>query len=279
MNKRFSLQRILKLRDKLIQALRPYLDKHIVGETVSDLAEDVYNALPPFTSHDAGFETCRCLAGTQLTMATAAEFAWRIAGNLDNLLNGVPVVPWSRQLTDEWLPVQVLRLDPAYKRGKNGFMARFRVLAGSYCPGIFEQFLSQASCAAIAYAVGFSRTRPYTYSAHLTNLRFAVLVEAARSAEQLYFKEIDCPAAMKAHNIELIDIRVRNKPCLFNYDHMCESCSEGYITCPAAIFQQPLISQHCPKCDNTRPFDLSRSSELCLNCWQSQQLALPVAGS
>jgi hypothetical protein len=279
MIKRFSLQRIFKLRDKLIQALRPYLDKNVIGETVRDLTEDVYNALPPFTSHDAVFETCRTLAGTRLTMAAAAEFSWRIAGNLDNLLNGIPVIPWSRQIEDEWLPVQVLRLDPAHVRGKSGFMARFRVLAGSYCPGIFEQFLTRASCAAIARAIGFSRTRPYMCGAHLTNLRFAVFIEAARSTEQLYFKDIACPASMKSHNIELIDIRVRNKPCLFNYDHMCESCAEGYITCPAAVFQQPLVYQHCSKCDATKAFDLSRSGEMCLNCWQTQQLALPIAGS
>ena len=212
-------------------------------------------------------------------MPVAAEFAWRLAGNLDNLLNGIPVVPWSRQLTDEWMPVQILRLDLTNRRGKSGFLTRFRVLAGSYCPGIFEQFLTRASCAVIARAIGFSRSRPYMHGSHLTNLRLAVFIEAARSSEQLYFKEIACPAAMKAHNIELIDIRVRNKPCLFNYDHMCESCAEGYITCPAAVFQQPLSLEHCPKCDSVRAFDLSRSAEMCFNCWQSQQLAQPTAGS
>lgn len=273
MKKLFQLQRTFKIRDKIINILRPYISKTIIGETVKDLTSDVYRVLPPATSYDALFETCRCLAGQELSARAAAEFSWRVAGNIENLFAGKPVAQWGRQIADEWMPVQILRLDPAFRRGRSGFMVQFRALAGSYCPGVFEQFLSRASCAAIARIIGFSRTRPYTHNSHLTNLRLAVLVEAARSIDAPHFKEVMCTTAMTKHNVAVIEIRVRNKPCPYNYDHLCENCALGYFDCPAAIFQQALVNRHCDKCDGTRAFDLNRSAEMCLSCWQTQQAA------
>lgn len=273
MPKRVALQRIFKLRDKLVKALSPYVTRTISGETVKDLAADIYKVLPPAASYDAVFETCRSLAGHKLPLKTAAEFSWRLAGNLDNLIAGLPVLPWERQLVDEWWPIQILRLDNAFRRGKSGFNVRFRALAGSYCPGVFEQFLSRPSCAVIARSIGFSRTRPYSHHSHLVNLRFTVLIDVARSSETPYFREVACSSAMRDYNTALIDIRVRNKPCPFDYKHLCENCAVGCATCPAAVFQQDLIVKHCAACDSEQAFDVSRSDVVCLSCWHTQHAA------
>lgn len=270
MPKRVSLQRVFKLRDKIIQKLSPYVDRVISGETVKDLATDVYNALPPRVSYDAVFETCRSLAGRQLLLKDAATFSWRIAGNLDNLFAGFPIIAWGRPAVDEWWPVQILRLDSSYRRGKSGFTVKFRSLAGSYCPGVFEQFLSRASCAVIARLIGFSRVRPYTHHLHLINLRFTVLIDAGRSIETPYFREVSCPSAFRNYNSEIINIRVRNKPCPFDYKHLCENCAVGCGTCPAAVFQHDLVKKHCTQCATQQLFDYSRSNVICLNCWQQQ---------
>ena len=267
MPKKVSLQRVFKLRDKLVKAISPYVARTIVGETVKDFTSDIYRALPPTVSYDAVFETCRVLAGQQLCLKTAAELSWRIAGNLDNLINGRPVLPVGRQLVDEWWPVQILRLDPAYKRGKHGFNVRFRALSGGYCPHVFEQFLSRPSCAVIAKSIGFSRARPYAHHSHLVNLRLSVFIEAARSAETPYFREVTCSSSMRNYNSPLIDIRVRNKPCPMDYAHLCESCAVGSGTCPAAVFQKDLVIKHCDKCASEQAFDTTRSEEICLACW------------
>jgi len=271
MLKRLSLPRVFKLRNKLIDALSPYVDRKISGETVKDLTRDVYNALPPKVSYDAVFETCRILAGNYLTLKESVELSWRLAGNLDKLIAAVPVLPWSQQLTDEWWPVQVLRLDPAYRRGKSGFTVLLRALAGAYCPGVFEQFLSRPSCAVIARSIGFSNTRPYSHHTHLVNLRLSVFIEAARSVDSPYFKEVACSSALRHYNAGIIDIRVRNKPCPLDYPHLCENCAVGSSTCPAAIFQQDLVVKHCDKCEADRAFDLTRSDAMCLDCWYNER--------
>jgi hypothetical protein len=273
MPKPLALQRIFKLRDKLAKTLSPYITRTISGETVKDLTSDLYGTLPPTVSYDAVFETCRGLAGQKLCLKTASELAWRIAGNLDNLISGLPVTPWGRQLTDEWWPVQILRLDPAYKRGRTGFNVRFRALAGPYCPNIFEQFLSRPSCAVIARSIGFSRSRPYAHHSHLVNLRLSVYIEAARSVESPYFKEVACSATMRDYNSTLIDVRVRNTPCPRDYAHLCENCALGCGSCPAAIFQQDLVVKHCEKCESEQAFDLTRSDVICLSCWYHHRVS------
>lgn len=277
MKKKLSLTRIFKQRDKLFQSLRPFLDKRIVAGTLEDLTQDVYRALPPYISHDAVFESCRTLAGSELNRKVAAEFAWRLAGNIDVLNAGNPVIPWSRQCQDEWLPVQVMRVDPARSRSKHGYSFQMRVQAGSACPMLFEQFMSKASCAGIANIVGFSRANPYTNSAYFTNLRFWILAEASKSEETIYFHKVDCSPAMQAHNKQIIAIRARTLPCPNNFDHPCEHCVVGYDTCAAAIFAKHLEQATCKNCNRQAYFDTSRSAELCISCWTSNALS-PAAG-
>jgi hypothetical protein len=278
MKKKLSLTRIFNQRDKLFLALRPFIDKSIVSETLRDLTQDVYRVLPPHISHDAVFESCRTLAGCELERKAAAEFAWRLAGNIDVLSAGNPVIPWSRQCEDEWMPVQVMRVDHARRRNRSGYSFQLRVQAGSACPLLFDHFMSKASCAAIANIVGFSRNNPYTNSAYFTNLRFWVLAEAAKSAESIYFHRVDCSPAMQAHNKKIIAIRTRTLPCPSNFDHPCERCVVGYDTCQAALFAKQLIKNTCKNCSRENYFDTTRSTEVCVVCWAATSL-LPTAGS
>lgn len=276
MKKRFSLSRVFKQRDKLFQAVQPYVDRKISGETLYDLVSDVYRALPNFVSHDAVFESSRVLAGDSLDRKTAAEFAWRLAGNIDTLISGKPVLPWTRQASDEWVPVVVMRVDPAARRGKPGHMFQLRALAGTPCPRAFSHYMSRASCAAISRSVGFSRNMPYINSAYFTGLKFWVHVEAAKSNETLFFNEISCPASMQTNNRKILEIRSRVAPCPRGFQHECLNCVVGYDTCTAAIFAKELVMRMCPKCNRNAHFDITRSEELCLTCWQGQLLRNPA---
>lgn len=268
MKKRLSLSRIFKQRDKLFQAIRPYTDIELTGTTLYDFVADVYRVLPNYVSHDAVFESCRAFAGTTLTRKLAAEFAWRISGNIDLLISGTPVLPWAQQIKDEWVPLQVIQVDQTTRRNKSGFLFLCRALAGSFCPGTFEQFLSRASCSAIAHVVGFSRAMPHTNSLYFTNLRFWALVEVSKSFDQPQFQQVDCAPAMREHNRKIIAVRTRHMPCPKQYEHLCEQCPIGYDVCRASIYAKKLEQQLCEKCNQSAYFDLTRSTEMCLQCWQ-----------
>lgn len=266
MKKRFSIGRVFKQRDKLFLALRPYIGANISGQVFKDLVEDLYPKLPDTVSHDAVFESSRILAGLVLERKTAAEFAWRLAGNISLLNAGTPVAVWTMQVSDEWVPVQILRVDAANKNYRSGYIFHCRALAGSPCPMIFEQFLSRASCAAISRTVGFNNTMPYTNGLHFTNLRMWVGVEAARSTDVPQFQQVDCSSAMQQHNKKLLAIRTRLQPCPQNFEHPCEHCEIGYNECPAAIFPKRLEKKLCENCGETRYFDPSREGNSCLAC-------------
>jgi hypothetical protein len=266
MKKRFNINRVFKQRDKLFLALRPYIGANISGQVFKDLVEDIYPKLPDSVSHDAVFESARSLAGFVLERKTAAEFAWRVAGNISLLNAGTPVLSWTIQVRDEWIPIQILRVDAANKNYRAGYLFHCRALAGSSCPMIFEQFLSRASCAAISRTVGFNNTMPYTNGLHFTNLRMWVGVEAARSSDMPQFQQVDCSTAMQQHNKKLLAIRTRLQPCVQNFEHLCEHCEIGYDQCPAAIFPKRLEKKLCENCGETRYFDPSRESNLCMAC-------------
>lgn len=266
MKRQFNITRIFKQRDKLFLALRPYIDATISGQVFTDLVEDIFAALPDNVSHDAVFETSRSLAGAELAKKTAAEFAWRLAGNIPLLLRGKPVVRWTVQVSDEWVPVQVIRVEVAHKHYRSGYVFQCRALAGTPCPLVFEQFLSRGSCAGIARTVGFNSTMPYTNGLHFTNLRMWVGVEAARSADMPQFQQVDCSPAMREYNKKILAIRTRAQPCPRNFSHLCEQCELGYNECVAAIFPKRLEKRLCENCGETGYFDPTSNFKHCMAC-------------
>lgn len=272
MKKRFNISRIFKQRDNFFQTIRTYIDLEIVSTTFTDFVNDLYRGMPKHISHDAVFESCRAIAGEILTRKTAAEFAWRLAGNVDALADGRPVIPWTRQIRDEWVPVQITHVDPTTRRGKFGYLFRCRALAGTYCPFTFEQFFSRGSCTAISRLVGFSRTLPYTNPSYLTGLRMLAYVEASKSIEQPQFQQFDCSPSMRAFNKKIIEIRTRRRPCPRNFDRECAQCPVGADQCKASIFLRGLEQRYCAKCNKVTHFDLTRSDELCLGCWTAKKL-------
>lgn len=270
MKKRFNLKAVFRQREKIFLALKPYVDAVLSGQVFNDLFDDLYKSLPDTVSHDAVFESTRVLAGHTLTRREAAEFSWRLAGNMSELIAGRPVVPWSRQIRDEWVPVQIIRVDTAQRNNRHGYVFHCRALAGSPCTMVFEQFLSKGSCAAIARIAGFSRTMPYSSALHFANLRMWVELEAERSAEMPQFQQVDCTSAMRAYNKKLIGIRTRAFPCPRNFAHPCEHCELGYADCPAAIFPLRLERKFCPCCEEDNVyFDPARNTEACMSCAQT----------
>lgn len=264
--RQFRIGQIFKQRQKLFLAVKPYIGANISGQVFTDIVDDIYQALPDSVSHDAVFESTRGLAGVELSKKAAAEFAWRLAGNLSLLNNGHPVVRWTKQIRDEWVPVQIIRVDHAQRHNRAGYLFHCRALAGSPCPMVFEQFLSRGSCAGIARTVGFNKTMPYTSGLHFTNLRMWVGVEANRSSDVPQFQQVDCSTAMQAYNKKLIAVRTRVRPCPRNFSHLCEHCEIGYDECPAAIFPKRLEKKLCENCNEIRYFDPSRDTKYCMAC-------------
>lgn len=268
--KGFSFGRVKQRRDRLYaQALRPYLGARIVGDTIPDMCADIGRVLPQTVSRDALFESLRVMAGTTLTRKEAMELAWRLAGNVDRLSKSERVLPWTRQVDDEIVPVRVERIHADKKRDTEGFTLYCRALAGSPCPLIFPQFFSYASCRAISRTLGFSATwgaYPLKTPLYFMGLMFFAHIEADKSGDMPYFKQVSGSSGLIEQNKPKIEVRCRAKPCPRGYQHDCEKCWLGQEVCPAAIYAKSLVRRECAQCANMGFFEPDDDGTTCLNC-------------
>lgn len=268
--KSFSYQRVKSRRDKLfLTALRPYLDAKLSGDTINDVCTDILLCLPDTVSRSALFESIRVLAGTRLSRPEAKTLAWRLAGNIDKLVDGIPVLPWTQQIEDEIVPVCVEHIRPMHKRKRAGFLFSCRAIAGSSCPMLFTEFVSSQSCAAISRTLGFSAPfGPYPYSSAMqfVNLLFNAHVEASRSHSMPSFMTVTASSGMVRANREKIEVRCRVKPCPEGFDHSCTSCWVGYDQCEFAVHPISYEVRLCPSCQAEGYFDPADSRLECMRC-------------
>jgi hypothetical protein len=269
--KKFSRTQILRRRAQLMTVLDAFRDQPVTGNIIYEVADRLLSALPPVVSRNAVFESIRVLAGTTLSHKAAAMLAWRLAGNLDKLVDGEPVLPWTRQLYDEIVPVCVERVIPAKRRDKSGFIFSCRALAGSPCTELFPQFFSTNSCRAISRLVGFSTNSwgPYQYAGigmHFVNLMFFAHIEAERSREKPYFRQVSVTSSMLKHNKGLLAVRCRTAPCPEGFQHACTNCFVGYNECPFAVHAKTYVESHCHNCDTVAFFDPESPGVMCVNC-------------
>ena len=126
----FNIREIERRRETLIAGvLTPYVGHKFNPDEVSI---QLHQALPTGIPYDAVFESTRYLAGQQFERKDALGLAWRLAGNIKRLKEGQTVLPWTVQFTDEWVPLQILRVERTRDhRNRIGYSCTFRVMAGS----------------------------------------------------------------------------------------------------------------------------------------------------
>lgn len=270
--KAFSYQRVINLRDKIYNsAFRSYIDRTVSREVIYNLHDVLLTCLPQSVSRGAVFETIRVLSGKQFTQKAAATLAWRIAGNVNLLIADTPVLPWTRQVENERVPIRLEHVDKTKRRNISGFTFHCRALAGTPCTMLFPEFVSDRSCAAISRTLGFSAPwgpYPFTTPAHFVNLMFFAHVDAERSRRTPAFTQVTASSSMVAANRRLIAVRCRATPCPLAFEHACEHCYFGYDQCDFATHAQTYVTQYCATCNMDSFFDPATQSSTCLRCQQ-----------
>jgi hypothetical protein len=266
----FSYVRVRERRDKICtRALRPYIDANIIGATVYDICKDIMAEMPATVVETALYDSIRVLAGTKLTQQVAADLAWRLAGNVEKLIDGQPVLKWAQQLGDEIVPVVVEGVRPFKRKNSPGFLFTCRVLAGSPCPMVITQFFSRGSCSAISRTLGFSApwgAYPYSTALHFVNLLFFAHIDAARSREMPFFAKVSASSSMLKANRKLIEVRCRAKPCPDQFEHGCSFCWFGYDQCEFATHARTYETRPCSACNTEGFFDPKDTGDVCVRC-------------
>jgi hypothetical protein len=273
---KFQIKDIETKRDRLVSIVFAPLVGTVIN--AENLTRQILDTLPGIPA-DAMFESVRYLAGTTLTHMESVTLAWRIAGNIPTLKAGLPVQPWTFQRVDEWLPLQVLRMDIERNRyNRLGYDVTFRVLAGSACPNKINRFWTLPSMHVISQELGFSKPWgkfPFKHPKDLIRLRLTGLVEAEKSRTQPVFHAVTCSDAMIKYNREqVLRLRLRvGMECPHRYAHECVRCAVGYDSCPAGTHASTYYLGNCLRCgQNNVLFDPEQRSQDCITCNDSERL-------
>lgn len=285
---RHNIPKIIETRTRLVETVfPPYYGVPLTGDCLDSMVQDLRAALPGKIPYAALFETVRGLAGKELDAGQLAVFAWRVAGNIRKLQAGHPVYPWTHQAKDEWVPFQVIRgVVTRGRYNKIGVYFDFRALAGTLCPTQVSRFWSTSACGFAAREMGFSRSDgkyPYTVGEQLVGLRFYGLVEAERSRGEPWFQEVRCPGGFVKWNRDILNVRLRHKPCPFEWTHACHQCVIGYEivrdeagniqpACDAATHPKNYVSVFCNDCGETAYRDPEHDEDLCVRCARKKRL-------
>jgi len=248
---------------------------------VDQLANSILAELPAGVTYDTAFESVRYLAGKPLQQGEAIRLAWRLAGNLDRLRTGQSVPPWSAQRTDEWVPMQVLKVvRTKNSKGKPGVMVTTRVLAGTPAPMKLMTFWNTGVAKYISSLIGFSKpwgAYGYRSAEELTGLRFYGLLDAERSRDKPEFHEVRCPDSMQKWNRDhVLRLRLRaGQNCPQGFTHRCTQCAFGYDQCPAGTHPKTYTLGDCSKCQSTDTlFDPDDATTIyCIKCAYIERMA------
>lgn len=282
----YSIARVLELRLKIRQEsiLLRYLERQLIGEEFKDFLQKLLQMLPKGILIQVLRSSILDLAGRMLTVETLDRTAWRIAGNIERLQAGHSVPIWNRQSTDEYVPLQVVRVLQTRRFNKDYADLWFQVLAGTPTSMVIQKSWSRRFCSAVASRFGFSRpwhSIPFRDTRQLFGLRCYGLIEAAKCAagpdfEQVWLTDDEeriRPDSIYKYNVRLLKMRLRESnrfecPKGYPASLLCHTCVIGQEECPVAVHPKTYVQRMCPACSELSWFDPAAVSRVCLACEQ-----------
>jgi hypothetical protein len=208
------------------------------GPMTSDELEQFVDAvcalLPDGVTRYAVYESSVYLGSTDLTKEELDTYAWRLAGNVNRLRQGVPITPWFRQMEAEWMPVQIVAQRLARNSSeKLGSHLWFRVLTGTAASMVVRRFWTKSFCFHLSKAMGFTsgyKKYPMKDMSDLVGMRLYGLFEPQLSANLPAFKDVQITAAFRTYNRDLIKRRANSIVlCNYGYTHPCNKCPSDLL--------------------------------------------------
>lgn len=285
----YNIGRITSIRNKIYDEFLLHLSSEkITGQTLEEAIDIVSAAV----SHSASSKVIRSsmldiidLVVTKENYPRLYSFAWRIAGNTYSLSRGRAASAYNCQLQNEWVPVEVEKVQIDFLTKKSGDKVpgarlTLRVMAGSPASKSFKIFWPDSVIRIYKPLLGFSKkkVRPASWPANkpflafenanqLFGMRFYAYLTPESCKEEINFEKIKCPKSCLDHNKALTLKRIRhNFKCPFSYTHMCHSCPVGRDKCIAACHLKTYTLGQCQGCNKKSFFDKTIATNYCVSC-------------
>jgi len=282
-----SVKVVFSRRERLVSALSSFVGQKLEGETFHAFVDKVHENLVDCILRTTVHNSVKCLLKQELTFAQLTEISWRLAGNLDSLLEQKAAVSWVRQVAAEWVPVQIcdIRTQRMHTRLEHELV--FQSLAGSIVPRKLIQVWSGRKVSYLATyrdeknnGFGFGRSRVngrgeqsgsrlFYDIRQFYGLRCFLLLDPAKSQQEPIAVEVGHTSGTTVHNVELLRGRDREKsPCHKGLLHECFHCPYGVDKCSLATHEQTYTRGVCSRCSVAGfldPLELERPT-WCVNC-------------
>jgi hypothetical protein len=210
------------------------------------------------------------------------EFAWRFAGNLSRLRQGLPALPWTVQKETEWVLLEVLSASPGQTdKGEPGAFFSFLVHAGTPCPALIRKFWERKLLRYVARELGFPRPHPnvpysqiYRHPRQLVGFQLYGLCEAdtrGNPRPHPMFQKVRASAGQQDQNRALIRARAA-KPCPtapFHLSVACHDCGIGQDQCALATHARTYVAGYCPVCNRENVALDPAKPQRCVQCRQT----------
>ena len=270
----FPLHRILRVRRRIRDGV--LAGGEAAAPDWAELCEKLSRVLR--CSKDVVLASVQPYIGRPLTAELRDQIAWHLAGNQGRLQRGRPVGPWTVQREQEWVPLHTVRVVKLRDRGRVGYRASFRVLAGTPAGLVISHFWSASAIGLVARRVGFTHgdgLYPFSRGVELVGLRMLALLDPERSYDLPGFRTTDCsPGLIRWNRKNVLSIRVRRPghPCPFSYRHPCWRCVVGFVDCPAGTHRYTYEIGECPTCGKETVFDVEDETRECVSCAAAARL-------
>lgn len=273
-----SLQTIQRLKAKLESDVDviAFIGWPLTGSVYHDFVETVHNVLPDGIDVTTVSKSLIDLLGKELSEELLQPVAWRLAGNVRRLRDGIPATVWTRQQVDEWVPLLVKEVKLTHSRlGKPEAELITKAVAGSPASMPISLTWSRKFCHARSRHVGFTPgwgKLPYRHPYEFVGLRLTGMVSAEESNGHPVVSKVldDEPSSVVNYNRRIISARLRRPEsgftCPKEYEHPCHLCPIGYDDCPVGTHPNTFVMRYCTTCKQDNWSDPGRRGKVCVDC-------------
>lgn len=289
------LKTILTRRDNMTGELTGFLGHVLVGATFHAFVDKLHQTLPDNILRITVHKSVHDLLKKELTADLLLNTCWRLAGNIDKLLNQQPVEPWIRQSELEWIPTQICDVVVTRKLKKLLTTLTFQSLAGSIVPMKLTQNWSAKKTSYLAVyrndkqlGFGFRRSNINRRGEQLNNclfqdvnqfygLRCFLLLDPKRSQADPVAIEVGHTSATMSYNRQLISARDRlQNKCVRGLPGAveCFRCPYGVDKCTLATHEVSYRKGTCSRCSKFGFFDPTEMDfpGICTTCVKEERL-------
>jgi hypothetical protein len=192
-------------------------------------------------------ETLKAYSGQPLTKPLISIIATRLAGNMESIKAGVPVMPFFGLTTSGWQLATIVDAQPHVTNIKKipGALIYFKVHTGQAAGETIKQFISDGRFRHMLRKLKLlkKKERRMAYPEELVKFKLAIYIEATDPPKIVRFKE---RASLNKRNEALRDARnLKTRQCPEQFSWSCHFCWKGFNACHLGTHSQDYIIKNC----------------------------------